>query len=190
MKKLTVILTVSLIILMSSVSLSGCLLLPIPQQEPTTAPATEPESEPMPTPALESETTPDESEETLLIENISWELEAYGDKESLKALIEETEITAEFKSTEECCRLGFPTLPNQVVGSGGCNSYFVDYEIDNNGLIVTPPISATRMECSLRIIDQEQEYFELLETTKTFRIHNDKLIISCSGNKELVFVKK
>jgi len=179
-----------IVAMVASIIFAGCAPLRAELPEATTTPATEPESEPIPTPAPESETAPDESEETLLIENITWVLEAYGDKGSLKALIEETEITAEFKSTEECCLLGFPTLPNQVVGSGGCNSYFVDYEIDNNELTVTPPIGATRMACPPPIMDQEQEYLELLETTKTFRVHNDKLIISCSGNKELVFVKK
>jgi len=37
-------------------------------------------------------------------------------------------------------------------------------------------------------MDQEQEYFKLVETTETFQIQNGKLTISCSGNKILVFV--
>ena len=119
------------------------------------------------------------AEEIPSIEDITWELEAYGDKGSLKAMLEDTKITAEFKKAE-----------GRAVGSGGCNSYFVEYEIDNDTVTITPPIGATMMLCSPPIMDQEQEYFELLETTETFLVHNDKLIFSCSDNKELVFVEE
>lgn len=168
MKKLAVISAVILITLLSSVLLSGCLMLPIPQPEPTPTPA----PEPIPTP------TP-EPQETAPIEDITWILEAYGDRGSLKTLIEDTEITAEFKGAN-----------STVVGSGGCNSYFAGYEIDNDRLTVIPPIGATEMACLPPIMDQEREYFDLLETTEAFLIHSDKLIISCSANKEMVFVEK
>jgi heat shock protein HslJ len=181
MKKLAVISTVILITLLSSVLLSGCLMLPIPQPEPTPppAPAPAPEPTPTPTPAPEPEPPPDEPGEAAPIEDITWVLEAYGDRGSLQALVEDTEITAEFKSAD-----------STVVGSGGCNSYFVGYEIDNDSLTVISPIGATEMACPPPIMDQEQEYFDLLETTETFLIHNDKLIISCSDNKEMVFTEK
>lgn len=170
MKKLAVISAVILITLLSSVLLSGCLMLPIPQPEPTPTPAPEPVPTPTPTP---------EPQETAPIEDITWILEAYGDRGSLKTLIEDTEITAEFKGAN-----------STVVGSGGCNSYFAGYEIDNDRLTVIPPIGATEMACPPPIMDQEQEYFDLLETTEAFLIHSDKLIISCSANKEMVFVEK
>ncbi|MCK4783618.1 MAG: META domain-containing protein, partial [Desulfobacteraceae bacterium] len=158
MKKLAVISTVILVTLLSSVLLSGCLMLPIPQPEPTPTPA----PEPTPTPAPEPIPTPTpEPEETAPVEDITWVLEAYGDRGSLKTLIEDTEITAEFKSAS-----------STVVGSGGCNSYFAGYEIDNDRLTVIPPIGATEMACPPLIMDQEQEYFKLLETAETFLIHN------------------
>ena len=183
MKKLIVIFT--LITLISSVLLSGCLTLPVPQPEPTPTPAPEPiptpapEPTPTPVPDPEPEPPPDEPEEAAPIEDITWVLETYGDRGSLKTLIDDTEISAEFKSAN-----------STVVGSGGCNSYFAGYEIDNDRLTVIPPIGATEMACSPPIMDQEQEYFELLETTETFLVHNDKLIISCSANKEMVFIEK
>ena len=182
MKKLAVISTVISITLLSSVLLSGCLMLPIPQPEPTPTPVPEPTPTPTPTPTPEPEPTPTptpEPGETAPIEDITWILEAYGDRGSLKTLIEDTEITAEFKSDN-----------STVVGSGGCNSYFVGYEIDNDRLTVIPPIGATEMACLPPIMGQEQEYFGLLETTETYLIHNDKLIISCSANKEMVFDEK
>ena len=178
MKKSAVISTVISITLLSSVLLSGCLMLPIPQPEPTPPPAPEPTPTPIPEPTPTPTPTP-EPGETAPIEDITWILETYGDRGSLKTLIEDTEITAEFKSAN-----------STVVGSGGCNSYFVGYEIDNDRLTVIPPIGATEMACPPSIMDQEQEYFKLLETTETYLVHNDKLIISCSANKEMVFVEK
>lgn len=113
------------------------------------------------------------------IEDITWKLESYGEKGNLKGLIEDTEITAEFKSAE-----------GQVTGSGGLNSYFGSYEINKNELTIIPPIGSTMMAGPEPIMDQEQEYLNLLETTVAFRVDNGKLIIMCSGNTELVFIEQ
>lgn len=111
------------------------------------------------------------------IEDTIWELESYGEKGNLQPVIQDTEITIEFKSEE-----------SKIAGSGGCNSYFGGYEINKNELTIIPPIGSTMMACPEPIMDQEQEYFKLLETAETFQIQNGKLNISCSGNKILVFV--
>ena len=111
------------------------------------------------------------------IEDTIWELESYGETGNLQTVIQDTEITIEFKSAE-----------SKAAGSGGCNSYFVGYEINRGELTIIPPIGSTMMACPEPIMDQEQEYFELLETVETFQIQNGKLTISCSGNTMLVFV--
>ncbi len=111
------------------------------------------------------------------IADTMWKLESYGERGNLQTVIQDTEITIEFKSEE-----------NKIAGSGGCNSYFGGYEINKNELTIIPPIGSTMMACPEPIMDQEQEYFKLLETTETFQIQNGKLTISCSGNKMLVFV--
>ena len=112
------------------------------------------------------------------IEDTMWKLDSYGEKGNFRPLLEDTEITIEFKSAE-----------SQFAGSGGCNSYFGSYEINQNELIINPPIGSTMMACPEPIMDQEQEYFKLLETTETFKVDNNKLTITCSGNKLLVFIK-
>ncbi|MFC1955921.1 META domain-containing protein [Chloroflexota bacterium] len=113
------------------------------------------------------------------IEDTAWRLELYDEKGDLKApLVEDTEITIEFRSTE-----------SKFGGSGGCNNYFGSYEITKNELTIKPPIGSTMMACTESIMNQEQEYFKLLETTETFKMDDNKLTITCSGNKELVFVK-
>ena len=106
-------------------------------------------------------------------------LESYGDRGNFKAPIGDTEITIEFKSAE-----------GKFGGSGSCNNYFGGYEINKNELTIKPPIGSTMMACPEPVMDQEQEYFRLLETTETYQIQNGKLVISCSGDKGLVFVKK
>ena len=118
-------------------------------------------------------------QETLNLEDTAWVLESYGDRGNFKALIGDTEITIEFKSAE-----------GKFGGSGGCNNYFGGYDINKNALTIKSPIGSTMMACPEPIMDQEQEYFKLLETTETYQIQNGKLIISCSDNKGLSFVKK
>ena len=76
------------------------------------------------------------------------------------------------------------------MGSGGCNNYFVGYEISKNEITINSPMGATAMACPEPIMDQEQEYFSLFETAESYQIDNGKLTISCPGNKMLVFVKK
>ncbi|MFC2046971.1 YbaY family lipoprotein [Chloroflexota bacterium] len=117
--------------------------------------------------------------ETLTVEDTTWLLESYGEKGNLQVVLEGTEITAEFESAE-----------GKLSGSGGCNSYFGGYEINKNELTINPPIGSTMMACAGPIMDQEEEYLKLLKATETFQIQNIKLVISCSGNKELVFTNK
>ncbi|MFC2047868.1 META domain-containing protein [Chloroflexota bacterium] len=111
------------------------------------------------------------------LEDTTWKLESYGEKGNLQALIEDTEITAEFKSADR-----------QVAGSGGLNNYFGGYEITKNELTIKPPIGSTMMAGPEPIMGQEQEYLSLLETAENLKIEKGKLTISCSGNKILVFV--
>ena len=115
--------------------------------------------------------------ETLTLEDTTWVLESYGDKENLQTVLEDTEITIEFKNAED-----------KFGGSGGCNNYFGGYEINKNELTIITPIGSTMMACPEPIMDQEQEYLKLRETTETFQIQNGKLTVSCSGNNILVFV--
>jgi len=117
--------------------------------------------------------------ETLTLVDEVWVLVSYGEKGNLKGLIADTEVTIEFKSVE-----------SKFGGSGGCNNYFGGYEIDNNELIIKPPIGSTMMACPESIMDQEQAYFKLLETTETFKVDNGSLTITCSGNKLLVFARQ
>jgi heat shock protein HslJ len=63
----------------------------------------------------------------------------------------------------------------------------VGEKINKNKLTLKPPIGSTMMACPKPVMDQEQQYFSLLETAETFQIQHSRLTISSSGNQILVF---
>ena len=129
---------------------------------------------------IEKGTEEEPPEEAPDIEDMVWQLESYGDRGSLEPLVSGTKITVELQSDD-----------GRVVGSAGCNSYFGDYEIDGFELTIIPPISSTMMLCfPSDVMEQEHEYLDLLKTTETFLVNNEKLIISCADNKEMVFIEE
>lgn len=113
--------------------------------------------------------------EAIALENTTWVLESYGEQGNLRAVIEDTEITAVFDSTE-----------GKVSGSAGCNNYFTSYEIKNNELSIISPIGSTQMYCE-GLMDQEQQYLAILEGAETFQVQDSQLRISSSGNQVLIF---
>ena len=111
------------------------------------------------------------------IEDTTWKLESYGEKVNLKVLIEDTEITAEFVSSE-----------GTVKGSAGCNSYFGSYEVEGSQLSIPGPIGATEMYCMEPegVMDQEQEYLSTLQLAESYEIYDNELRINC-GSQVLIF---
>ena len=113
--------------------------------------------------------------ETLTLEDKIWMLESYGDRGNPKPLIEDTEITVEFKSTE-----------GQFSGSAGCNHYFGSYETEGSNLSIPGPIGATEMSCGEEIDKQEREYLSSLQAAESYKIEDDELTIIC-GTQILIF---
>ncbi len=112
-----------------------------------------------------------------MLEDTAWVLESYGEPGNLKAIIADTEITAEFVSTEET-----------VKGSAGCNSYFGSYELKGSQLSIPGPIGVTEMYCMepKGVMDQEQEYLAVLQLAESYEIDGDELQINC-GSQVLIF---
>jgi heat shock protein HslJ len=112
-----------------------------------------------------------------MLEDTRWVLESYGEPGNLKAVIADTEITAEFVSAEDT-----------VKGSAGCNSYFGSYELKGSQLSIPGPIGATEMYCMEPegVMDQEQEYLAVLQLAQSYEIDGDKLQINC-GSQALIF---
>jgi putative lipoprotein len=113
------------------------------------------------------------------LEDTTWILASYGETGNLKAVLEDTEITAEFVSAEK-----------SVKGSAGCNSYFGVYEINGNKLSMRE-IANTEMACLTPkgIMEQEQHYLNLLRAAKSYQIQEGKLQIT-SGAEILVYSVK
>ena len=115
--------------------------------------------------------------EDAILEDTAWVLQSYGEPVDLKDIIIDTEITAEFVSSE-----------GTVEGSAGCNSYSGIYTVEDNQLSIPGPIAATEMYCEEPegVMDQEQEYLAALQLAESYEIDGDELRIHC-GDQVLVF---
>ena len=111
------------------------------------------------------------------IEDTIWKLESYGEMGKLQTVIQDTEITAEFVSSE-----------GTVKGSAGCNSYFGSYVVEDSQLSIPGPIGATEMYCAEPegVMDQEQEYLSTLQLAESYEIYDNELRINC-GSQVLIF---
>jgi heat shock protein HslJ/LysM repeat protein len=115
------------------------------------------------------------------LEGTLWTLVSYGDPSAPQAVLEGSEITAEFDSAE-----------GTVSGSAGCNSYFGSYEVDGE-TITFGLLGSTLMAClePEGIMDQEQAYLAALASVATYHIQGDKLEIrDADGALVLQFTAK
>ena len=105
-------------------------------------------------------------------------LKVYGEPGNLKDILTNTEITAEFVSSE-----------GTVKGSAGCNSYFGSYKLNGGQLSIPGPVGVTEMYCMEHegIMDQEQEYLALIQLAESYDIDGNELQINCSS-QVLIFI--
>ena len=106
------------------------------------------------------------------IENTDWVLQSYGEFGNLKDVLTDTEITAEFVSSE-----------GTVEGSAGCNSYSGSYEVKDSQLSIPGPIAATEMYCMEPegVMEQERQYLEILQAAESYSVEDGELQINCGG---------
>jgi heat shock protein HslJ len=99
------------------------------------------------------------------LEGTTWILVSYGDPSAPQAVLEGSEITAEFDSAE-----------GTVSGAAGCNSYFGSYEVDGDA-ITFGLLGSTLMACfePEGIMEQEQAYLAALASVATYHIEGDRL---------------
>ena len=102
------------------------------------------------------------------LEYIKWILQSYEELGELKDILVDTEITAEFVSSE-----------GTVMDSAGCNSYFAGYEVEGSKLSTLGHVGATEMYCMEPngVMDQEQEYLAILQLATSFEINGRDLRI-------------
>jgi len=119
----------------------------------------------------------DNTKQEVTLEDAKWVLQSYGEAGNPKDILADTEITAEFISSE-----------GTVKGSAGCNSYFGSYELKGSQLSIPGPVGVTEMYCMEPegVMDQEQEYLTALQLAESFEIDGDELQINC-GSQVLIF---
>ena len=111
------------------------------------------------------------------LEQNKWSLNSYGEQNSPERILEGTEITATFDSSE-----------GEVSGSSGCNTYFASYEIDGNNLSISN-LAWTERACvsPAGVMEQEQEFLSLLAYAESFQVDDASLSITCSNGRHLYF---
>ncbi len=67
------------------------------------------------------------------------------------------------------------TFESRVTGSGGCNSFFGTYELQNDNGISFSAIGATKMACQEGVMQVESRFFQAFEMAKKFIVNNDTL---------------
>jgi heat shock protein HslJ len=113
------------------------------------------------------------------LEGTLWTLVSYGDPSDPQAVLEGSEITAEFDSVE-----------GTVSGSAGCNGYFGSYEVDGE-TIIFGLLGSTLMACAEPegIMEQEVAYLAVLGSAGTYRIEGDKLdLVDADGTRVAQFI--
>ena len=112
-----------------------------------------------------------------ILEDAKWFLTSYRMQDKLEGLIEDTEITATFNSTE-----------GEVSGSAGCNTYWAVYEVKGGELSIFD-MSFTEMACISPegVMEQEQVFLSLLAKAQSFEANDATLTIFCSGGQQLYF---
>ena len=105
------------------------------------------------------------------LEDVRWILLSYGNPDTPYAVLPDTQVTARFNGGTK-----------QLRGSGGCNTYAGEYEIDGNNLTLTGPLAVTEMWCGDEIGDQESAYLGILLTAESYEIDGDILQINCGDD--------
>lgn len=95
----------------------------------------------------------------------NWSLVSFGEVGAETPIIEDSAITLEFDAE------------GQAFGSGGCNGYSTQYEVQGDQLSFSE-ITSTLIACdSDGLGKQEQQYFQTLETAGKFELAENNLTI-------------
>lgn len=113
------------------------------------------------------------------LEDTTWILKSYGEQGNLLTVLEGTEITATFDSAEK-----------RVSGSAGCNSYFGDYQLNDNTLTFLV-IGHTEMYCMEPegAMEQETQYLKTLNSAESYQVKDGTLQVN-SGDEVLIYTAK
>jgi heat shock protein HslJ len=103
-----------------------------------------------------------------------WQLVSFGQPGAETPVSAGTPVTLEFQEN------------GQAGGSGGCNSFSVQYQVQA-GELTFGPIASTKMACTgAGIMEQEQAYFQALQSAGKFELTGDQLKIEYNGGQGML----
>ena len=110
--------------------------------------------------------------------NTEWKLVSLGSPEAATPVVAGSTVTIKF------------TVDGQATGSAGCNSYGGQYRFQ--GVQITfSQIASTLMACAdEKVMGQEQQYLQALETAGTFQIAGDQLTITYNNDQGVLTFRK
>ena len=174
------------LILLSLLWLTAC--MPIAPATPAAPSGTVPDATPTPaaptemataTPLATAGETPTDltSDLTTDLTGTTWQLVAFGPPTATLPVIPESIVTVEFNTDGE------------IGGSGGCNTYGGQYEIEGDRLTVGELISTLRACLDEGITEQEMGYLEALQLADRVEVTAETLTIEYGeGSGVLTFV--
>ncbi len=110
------------------------------------------------------------------LEGVIWTLEAMGVQSNPQPVVPDRQVTLQFDFEE-----------GRVHGSGGCNSYSADFEINGSDISIGLAMS-TLMACfPEEVMDQEAAFHQMLALTERYEIEAGRLTITTSDNQVLIF---
>jgi heat shock protein HslJ len=106
------------------------------------------------------------------VEGIQWVLDSYLQAGTLAIAPETVFADATFESS-------------RVTGQSGCNSYTALYQAGGRSLRVSQA-SATLMACPVPVMDFEQTYLQLLQSSRYYTARNDRLTVYNADGAEIL----
>jgi heat shock protein HslJ len=111
------------------------------------------------------------------LENTHWSLVSFGDPEAQRPLVERSDITLLLADGE-------------AGGFGGCNSYGATYQVNGNELTFGEVTQTLRACVDERMNEQEERYFEALQTASHYELEGDNLMITFENGEGLLVFER
>ena len=107
-----------------------------------------------------------------VLANTSWSLVSYGSRNAQLQVAPGTEVTLQFNSD------------GSLSGNGGCNSFGGQYNLIPDYKLTIHNIISTKMACTQQtLMDQENQYFQALQSAGKFDLSGNNLTIWYSGEE-------
>lgn len=103
--------------------------------------------------------------EGFTLENTQWSLVSFGPQGSETPLVEDSTIT-------------LLLAEGQAGGEGGCNSYGGTYQVENGNISFNEITSTLKACADERVTEQEQRYFQALESAERYELDGNQLRIT------------